>query len=720
MKKDTNEKIGNFLSEKFLNKIGNFLSEKSLKKTTQKISWWEVPTIYKHYNHLICGKYVDGFNKGLIMRIKELGLTFEHGVSVGFESGQKEFEMIKEGIVKKFTLFEFSNTRIEMACELARKLGFEDKVNFVNGDFFNYSFAEKVDFVHWDNSLHQMFSVDEAVKWSYQILEPEGVFYMTDYVGPSRFQWSDDALELCTRIRNILPDIYLKDPNDPSKLVDRIVSRPDAKKIEETDPNRAADSSRILEVVNMYFPNAEVTLTGGTVYHAGLNDILCNFDEYNMKDKAILNLLLIIDELATKSGIESHYATVLGKKPAINKNKSKIEDINATNGQLNNKNKISQVHDLLLNSELFDTNWYKKKYGFIDLALKDPVRHYLEIGAEEGCNPSPLFDSDMYLHKNPDVKAAKMNPLLHYIKYGRERGRKRYSVLETSELNRMIPNLKILKKSLRGKNGYLFLVNDSNAEIEQHFNEYYENKFSVDLFFNEYNSKNKFCIDNNIKYYFFIVPDKSLVCKEFLPFDVKTTKRNYNLIKNAVPDFIEKLNPNCYFRNDSHINYIGGKELSYHYLNHIFNFGRKEFDKLINEQISANSSNYNGDLTSDINFSYSDEEKKEYLNEKIIIFKNKYLVNLTEDIPEKFKFVGERKTEYYANPEGFTNLKALILRDSSVNLLKHILSIYFGEILLYWDHWSFNKKIVEWYKPDILLEIRTERFLEKGKFIPVH
>lgn len=60
-----------------------------------------------------------------------------------------------------------------------------------------------------------------------------------------------------------------------------------------------------------------------------------------------------------------------------------------------------------------------------------------------------------------------------------------------------------------------------------------------------------------------------------------------------------------------------------------------------------------------------------------------------------------------------TNLKVLILRDSSVNYLKDVLSVYFNEILLYWDHWFFNRELVGGYKPDIILDIRTERFLEK-------
>jgi len=94
------------------------------------------------------------------------------------------------------------------------------------------------------------------------------------------------------------------------------------------------------------------------------------------------------------------------------------------------------------------------------------------------------------------------------------------------------------------------------------------------------------------------------------------------------------------------------------------------------------------------------------------MFKNKYRRNLDKNLPEKYKLANKRETEYYENIQGLTNLKVLILRDSAYAFLKGPLSVYFKEILLYWDHWYFNKELIEWYKPDIILDIKTERFLE--------
>ena len=143
----------------------------------------------------------------------------------------------------------------------------------------------------------------------------------------------------------------------------------------------------------------------------------------------------------------------------------------------------------------------------------------------------------------------------------------------------------------------------------------------------------------------------------------------------------------------------------------------RNFKKLLQDQILKLDRLRICDLTMPKNWSYPEEEIKKYPNDEIKYFKNKYLINLKENIPEKFKQVNTRETEYYKNPKGFKNLRVLIFRDSSLEMLRDVLSIYFQELLLYWDHWNFNEKLIEWYKPDIILEIRTERFLENNYFL---
>jgi len=75
-------------------------------------------------------------------------------------------------------------------------------------------------------------------------------------------------------------------------------------------------------------------------------------------------------------------------------------------------------------------------------------------------------------------------------------------------------------KSMKGKNDILFLVNDSNNEILQHYSDINNFDNSKLLLLNKINYNYNICLNNSIKYYFFIIPDKSVVLKEYLPFKV--------------------------------------------------------------------------------------------------------------------------------------------------------------------------------------------------------
>jgi len=77
----------------------------------------------------------------------------------------------------------------------------------------------------------------------------------------------------------------------------------------------------------------------------------------------------------------------------------------------------SRVRELL-DSCLFDAEWYRRQYPDITVSDEDACLHYLEHGAREGRDPSPWFDTLHYLRVNPDVAEAGANPLLHYHQHG--------------------------------------------------------------------------------------------------------------------------------------------------------------------------------------------------------------------------------------------------------------------------------------------------------------
>ncbi len=291
------------------------VTKKSQQAQNLRLRWWQSPTIIKHINQKITGLPLDGFSQGITQRAKEMAGTrfpFSRGISVGCGNGQKEITLVCQGLVSSFQLYEVSKVRIDQGRRIATKFGVENKVTFIEGDALEIiREKECFDFIHWNNSLHHMLDVEAAIKWSYEVLEKDGMFYMDDYVGPNRMQWSDKMLEVASKVRSILPEKYLANPKNPSQLLQKTLTRNSVERMIQIDPSEAADSERIIDSIKKYFPQAEITFTGGVVYHLALSDILHNFDE--SKDKHLLDFLMLIDDLCSELG-ENHYATALAIK----------------------------------------------------------------------------------------------------------------------------------------------------------------------------------------------------------------------------------------------------------------------------------------------------------------------------------------------------------------------------------------------------------------------
>lgn len=300
-----------------LKKAAQHWNKVSKMSQASHISWWQSQTIVDHINAGFTeqsGLFSIPAGDVAALQKRFPNRSFKRGISVGCGNGSKEIALIRSGVVEHFDCFEISDVRIKNGQAKAKSLGIADQISFRMEDAFAFTETNQgveYDFVYWNNALHHMLDVENAVRWSHQCLQAGGVFYMNDFVGPTRMQWSDRSLEIASRVRQALPDKYLVNHRDPQRLLAKRLVRPDPDKLAAVDPTECADSARILASVKKYFADAEIILTGGVIYHTALNDVLHNIDE--SEDKFLLDLLLIIDDLCTMLG-ETHYAVAIASK----------------------------------------------------------------------------------------------------------------------------------------------------------------------------------------------------------------------------------------------------------------------------------------------------------------------------------------------------------------------------------------------------------------------
>jgi FkbM family methyltransferase len=85
--------------------------------------------------------------------------------------------------------------------------------------------------------------------------------------------------------------------------------------------------------------------------------------------------------------------------------------------------KLRKDIELIIQSGLFDQEWYLAENPDVVKTGITPASHYLQFGGFEGRDPGKNFSSKYYLATYADVKNSKMNPLLHYLKFGKNEGR---------------------------------------------------------------------------------------------------------------------------------------------------------------------------------------------------------------------------------------------------------------------------------------------------------
>lgn len=269
-----------------------------------------------------------------------------------------------------------------------------------------------------------------------------------------------------------------------------------------------------------------------------------------------------------------------------------------------------------------------------------------------------------------------------------------------------------------GLDNYLFLTNDSNYELIQHYSENFHNKFDEKRFRESYNSKKEYCDKMGIEYRFYVVPDKSVICRDYLPFTPKVLKRNYDSISDLVNDYSEILDETDFYKSDSHINFKGALKYSAEIMHDIRGqVNSSTYLDALKENLIHEKIRVDGDLC---RFKDKDESKKEitdYYKFDLMEYSNIYqYFDDAFEMPPEFARVGKRDSFYMRNRLSLTDMNCLILRSSTVIRFLDPLNVFFRSIFAYWDHWYFNTDLIEWYNPDIVIEIRPERFLENMKY----
>jgi len=135
----------------------------------------------------------------------------------------------------------------------------------------------------------------------------------------------------------------------------------------------------------------------------------------------------------------------------------------------------------IIDSGLFDPDYYLSKNPDVKNAGVDPIVHFLNLGGSEGRDPSPEFDSSWYLDNNADVKAAGFNPLLHYLLYGKAEGRESRAIIGKGDVPiAAVPSAPSIKSTPKQVPDVIILAPRTKEILEKQLRENYVLSLSHD------------------------------------------------------------------------------------------------------------------------------------------------------------------------------------------------------------------------------------------------
>ena len=236
-------------------------------------------------------------------------LPVERALSLGCGGGNLERALIEQGTTLEIDAYDSSHESIRLARELAAASGLGGRIHYEVADINRIELpAATYDYVIAKMALHHFDGLEQVYEQVRQALKPGGLFMFNEFVGPSRFQWSDLQLELMNRVLEVMPE-----RNRRRAPVPRI-ERPTVREMLQMDPTESVRSSEILPLLERAFEVVEIRPYGGTLLHILLTHMMPTFDLENEDQVAFLRLLFLFEHtLVEHRVLPSDFAYVVAR-----------------------------------------------------------------------------------------------------------------------------------------------------------------------------------------------------------------------------------------------------------------------------------------------------------------------------------------------------------------------------------------------------------------------
>ncbi len=231
---------------------------------------------------------------------------------LGCGAGHVERELYATGWAKQIVAFDLSPKVLAVAAQassgiasIQHVLASMDDIPVGQAPFLPGSF----DAVIGVASVHHCSELGSLYSALRQLLVPGGWFYLDEYVGPDRFQYSPANIAQLIALADLLPDRLL---TTKVGMVKGGFRAPTVAEVVAIDPSEAVHSSQIVPLLSTHFRVVAQRPYGGSLLHVLLADVAQNF--HAPEAKPWLQALIDTEDDWDRLGrLEHHFSCVIAR-----------------------------------------------------------------------------------------------------------------------------------------------------------------------------------------------------------------------------------------------------------------------------------------------------------------------------------------------------------------------------------------------------------------------
>ena len=266
--------------------------------------WWDIPAIQRRWNLMITGDAnVDRFDYVARWHLREGGGL--QGLSIGCGTGGNEVRWGRTGRFRRIDAFDLSPERIRAARESVEGTPEESVVHFEIADLRRRDLPDGAyDMVLFEHSLHHFAPLRPLLEQVSRTLRRGGLLVVNEFVGPSRFQWTNDQLAGVNDLLRRFPREFRTCSGGGYEKEREL--RPSKLRMWVSDPSEAVESSRILPAIGSVFDIEEVRGYGGAILHPLFSGIAHHFVQPNATAERLLDAAFSTEDRMLAGGEIGH------------------------------------------------------------------------------------------------------------------------------------------------------------------------------------------------------------------------------------------------------------------------------------------------------------------------------------------------------------------------------------------------------------------------------